>query len=78
MSRAARAFTLPKLHPGAGTMDDPMQIDAFPFMDARNTAEAQSDVIDYYSAAPNLDERGSEYIHVLNVAAGGTLTAWIS
>ena len=36
-------------HPGQGTTSDPILIDAFPFVDSRNTSNATSDVFDYYS-----------------------------
>ncbi|MFW5739807.1 MAG: MYXO-CTERM sorting domain-containing protein [Myxococcota bacterium] len=61
-------------HTGAGTTDDPILIDAFPFVDSRNTDDAQSDVFDYYSAAPDTNESGPEFIYVFHVATGGTLT----
>jgi len=59
----------------AGTTDDPIAIEAFPFQDTRNTAEAESDIFDFYSAAPDTDETGPEYIYVFHAATGGILSA---
>jgi len=58
-----------------GTVDDPIPIDGFPFRDWRNTRQAVSDVFDSYSAAPDMDESGPEFVYVFEVAGAGTLTA---
>ncbi len=59
----------------AGTAEDPILIEAFPYRDTRNTEGAASDQFDFYSAAPTTDESGSELIYVFHVASGGLLTA---
>ncbi len=60
-----------------GTTDDPIPIDTFPATDWRNTREATSDVFDYYSAAPETDETGPEFIYELNFPSPGDFTASI-
>jgi len=59
----------------AGTADDPIPIGSFPFRDFRNTRYATSSIFDYYSAAPDVNESGPEYIYVLVLPGPGTLTA---
>lgn len=59
----------------AGTAEDPVPIDALPFRDWRNTRYAASDIFDFYSAAPTVDESGPEVIYELELSGAGTLTA---
>lgn len=59
----------------AGTADDPIVIDAIPFRDWRNTRYAESDIFDFYSAAPDVDESGPESIYEVALPSAGTLTA---
>lgn len=59
----------------AGTTVDPIEIDSFPFRDWRNTRVAASDVFDHYSAAPEIDESGPEYVYVMNLPSAGAVAA---
>ena len=58
-------------------MDDPIFIEDLPFRDWRNTNEATGDVFDFYSAAPDMDESGPEYIYEIELTETGTLTAHV-
>ncbi len=60
-----------------GTVDDPILIENLPFRDWRNTNEATGDDFDFYSAAPDMDESGPEYIYEIELTESGTLTAHV-
>lgn len=61
----------------AGTADEPILIEAFPYRDERSTEGAPSDELDVYAAAPDTDESGPERIYVFHVASGGVLDAMV-
>ena len=61
----------------AGTSGDPVNVDALPFRDWRNTRYATSDIFDSYSEAPDVDESGPEIIYRLTLPGPGTLTAHV-
>jgi hypothetical protein len=62
----------------AGSGDDLIQIDSFPYHDGRSTTGAPSDVFDFYATALQTDESGPELIYVFDVLSGGTLTARVA
>ncbi|MBI4701266.1 MAG: phosphodiester glycosidase family protein [Deltaproteobacteria bacterium] len=78
---AALALCLPApaahAAPGAGTLDDPVVVDAFPYAVAGTTLGAPSDQIDSYSCAPGLDESGPERIFRFSLPAQARVTAWV-
>jgi hypothetical protein len=63
--------------PGAGTLADPVVVDAFPYVAAGTTAGAPSAAIDSYSCAPALDESGPERIYEFTLPYAARVTAWI-
>jgi exopolysaccharide biosynthesis protein len=64
--------------PGAGTVDDPAIVDAFPYAIKGSTQGSPSHAIDAYSCAPALDESGGEFIFVFTLPAPARVTAWVS
>jgi hypothetical protein len=64
--------------PVTGTLDNPHEIERFPFEDLRWTAGAASDRFDSYSCAPEIDESGPEQIYHLEVAEAGSLDLRVS
>ena len=63
--------------PGAGTLDDPVEIDALPYIVAGSTVAAGSDAIDLYDCGPGLDESGAEVVYAFELPAPARVTAWI-
>ncbi|MBW2525877.1 MAG: phosphodiester glycosidase family protein [Deltaproteobacteria bacterium] len=63
--------------PGAGTPDDPIVVDAFPYVVADTTAGAPSDAIDSYSCSSSTDESGPERIYEFELAAPAKVMAWV-
>jgi hypothetical protein len=63
--------------PGVGSFDDPILVDAFPYIAAGTTVEPISDVIDSYSCAAATDESGPEQIYRFTLAAPARVTAWV-
>ncbi|MEM9458212.1 MAG: phosphodiester glycosidase family protein [Myxococcota bacterium] len=63
--------------PGAGTVDDPVWVDAFPYIAAGSTLGALSDAIDLYDCGPGLDESGAEVIYAFELAELARVTAWV-
>lgn len=63
--------------PGAGTVDDPVRVDAFPYIAAGSTLGAFSDAIDLYDCGPGLDESGAEVIYAFELAEPARVTAWV-
>ena len=47
----------------AGTAENPIVIDGFPFMHSGDTAESPSDLLDFCAAAPDRRETGPEVVH---------------
>ena len=64
--------------PTTATTAEPLEIDAFPFVDNRWTAGTASDVIDSYSCSPGTDESGPEVFYRFYAVSGGILTAAVS
>lgn len=60
-----------------GTWERPIPVAAFPFYDARDTAEAPSPVFDAYGCALETDEGGAGYVYLLSIDAPGVLEAAI-
>lgn len=63
--------------PGAGTLGDPLRIDAFPYALRSTTAGAPSNAIDSYACAPSLAETGPELVFSFELAAPARVSAWI-
>ncbi len=63
--------------PGSGTFDDPVVVDAFPYVIADTTDGAPSDVVDSYSCSPGTDESGPERVFAFTLAAPAKVTAWV-
>lgn len=61
-----------------GTVDNPVEIAAFPYEDTRWTAGAASDAFDAYGCAPDTDESGPEVLYRFSAATAGTLQAVVS
>jgi hypothetical protein len=56
---------------GAGTFDDPIVVDEFPFHDARDTRDAPGFAADAYACDEDLDEGGRAFVYRLDVGDGG-------
>ena len=63
--------------PGAGTIEDPIRVDAFPYIVAGDTTGAASNVIDSYACAPTLPQTGPEIVYAFELDAPAKVTAWI-
>ncbi|MBI4952250.1 MAG: phosphodiester glycosidase family protein [Myxococcales bacterium] len=63
--------------PGAGTLADPVRVDAFPYVAADTTATAPASAVDSYDCAPALDESGPERLYRFALAAPARVTAWV-
>lgn len=63
--------------PGAGTIDDPVAVDAFPYAVRGDTATATSRALAAYSCAPSLDESGPEVIYRFSLTRDARVTAWV-
>lgn len=63
--------------PGAGTIEDPIRVDAFPYIVAGDTTGAASNVIDSYGCAPALLQTGREIVYAFELDAPAKVTAWI-
>jgi hypothetical protein len=61
--------------PGAGTVEDPLVVDAFPYIVKGTTAGAPS-VIDSYDCSA-ADESGGEVVYRFELEAPARVTAWI-
>ena len=67
----------PKLK-GAGTIPDPLTIDALPFMDLRDTSKSASKKINVYPGCNSTaDESGPEVIYQLKLSKAATLRAMV-
>lgn len=58
-----------------GRSCNPILIDAFPFVDRRDTRSSPSDEIDTYDCAPETDESGPEVFYQLHAPVAGLLSA---
>lgn len=68
--------TAARAAPGAGTLSDPVRVDAFPYALRATTSGAES-VIDAYSCDAGIDESGPELVFVFQLSAAARVTAWI-
>ncbi|MEQ1504516.1 MAG: hypothetical protein ABMB14_19920 [Myxococcota bacterium] len=62
---------------GPGSACDPFPVDPLPYVDARDTRDAPSSLIDAYACAPDTDEHGPEWWYVVTVPTAGLLSASI-
>ena len=62
----------------AGTIDDPIIIEKFPFIDDRDTRRAKSREFDEYNCKPGTYEWGGEYIYYFELDDAGVLTASVN
>jgi hypothetical protein len=59
-----------------GTAENPIRIDALPYVDWRDGVDAPSDLFDAYApCAPEVDESGSEWLYVVTLVEAGMLRA---
>lgn len=63
--------------PGTGTLDDPIVVDAFPYVAAGTTVGAPSQVIDAYGCSPSTDETGPERVYEFVLPAPAKVMAWV-
>jgi len=72
----AEALELPpeQVAPPAGTVDDPVPADDFPFVVDDDTSQGGSNAIASYTCAPGVGEAGPERVYRLHLPAEGTLT----
>ncbi len=63
--------------PGSGTFDDPVVVDAFPYVIADTTEAAPSAEVDSYSCSPSTDETGPERVFAFSLAQAARVTAWV-
>lgn len=61
---------------GAGTLEDPVRIDVFPYAHAADTT-GRGATLDTYGCAPTLDEGGPEVVYRFELPAAATVTAWL-
>ncbi len=61
-----------------GTPTHPIQVNAFPFSDSRDTSNSPSNVLDGCGDAPGTDESGPEYVYAITLTQPGTLTVSVS
>ena len=59
----------------AGTLQDPIVVNRFPFTDARDTSEAVGDAFVRYSCAPGIDESGPAFVYRLELPGPGRVQA---
>ncbi|MDY0000524.1 MAG: hypothetical protein RBU30_04430, partial [Polyangia bacterium] len=62
--------------PGAGTLADPVRIDAFPYAIADDTTGRPAQ-IDAYACSATTDEGGPEVVYALTTPENGRLVAWV-
>ncbi len=62
--------------PGAGTLDDPVVVDAFPYA-VRGTTVGAANAIDDYACAAALDESGGEVVYAFTLDAPARVSAWV-
>jgi hypothetical protein len=63
--------------PGAGTLADPIVVDAFPYVIAGSTTGAPSSTIDTYNCAAGTNESGPEVVYRFSLPAKARVTAWV-
>ncbi|MEZ4310659.1 MAG: phosphodiester glycosidase family protein [Polyangiaceae bacterium] len=63
--------------PGAGTLSDPLRVDAFPYAIKGDTSVSVSNEIDAYDCAPATDESGPEIVYKFELSAPARVTAWV-
>lgn len=57
-----------------GTSTNPIVVDGFPYVDARDTSESPQSLYDTYGCAPATDEGGPEWVYKVSVPSGGELS----
>ncbi|MCG3173998.1 MAG: hypothetical protein GMKNLPBB_02215 [Myxococcota bacterium] len=62
----------------AGTVDDPIIVNRFPYSDNRDTTFARSDRFNVYNCATDKRQNGGEYLYRIEVPSAGSLTASVS
>lgn len=72
------APTLAHAAPGAGTLADPIRIDAFPYAIRGTTVSAPSDAIDSYACAAATDESGHEVVYAFELKTKSRVNAWVT
>lgn len=69
--------SLASAKPGAGTLSDPVRVDAFPYAIKGDTSLSPSSEIDFYDCAPSTDESGPEVVYRFQLDAPARVTAWV-
>lgn len=63
--------------PGAGTLADPVRVDAMPYAIRGDTSLSSSSEIDAYDCSPATDESGPEIVYRFELPAPARVTAWV-
>ena len=72
------SLTCPTLAaPAAGTLQEPLVVDALPYALLSSTKGAPSVTIDRYSCAPTTDESGPERVFRFELPTDSRVTAWV-
>jgi hypothetical protein len=58
---------------GKGTWEDPLRIDALPFVDDRDTTKSETSVVDQYGSCSMANEGGPEVVYRLELASAKKL-----
>jgi hypothetical protein len=69
--------SLAKAMPGAGTLSDPVRVDALPYAIKGDTSLSMSSEIDSYDCSPATDESGPEVVYRFELPAPARVTAWV-
>lgn len=64
--------------PGAGTLDDPVLVDAMPYVIRGDTSLSASSAIDAYDCSPATNESGPEVVYKFTLPKAARVTAWLS
>lgn len=76
----AAVLTWPALaaaKPGAGTLADPIRVDAVPYAIKGDTSLSPSSEIDAYDCSPVTDESGPELVYAFELPTAARVTAWV-
>jgi MYXO-CTERM domain-containing protein len=63
--------------PARGTVDDPIVVDAFPYVVKGDTAAAMGAAIGGYGCGQGIDESGAEQVYRFELPTDAKVTAWI-
>lgn len=69
--------SLSSAKPGAGTLSDPVRVDALPYAIKGDTSLSSSSDIDFYDCSAATDETGPEVVYRFELAAPARVTAWV-